>query len=205
MRKPLVYVFAIMAAIVFMLSCGQDSIKETVSTDEDTVVSFEFNELYVEAGDFDVFFALREPFSETYMLFGGDPVTHEAAFNNFWLAAISMADARPIYEKHPDFYMCASPGAARAKKAVKTMNIIAGDSDVLDTLNAAVSEFNRRIGKGGDRVAVRLEGVKLEMTAAIVREADQDMLDRLPKQARSNFFLVESVEMVEAKTALEGS
>ena len=205
MRKPLIYVFAMMAAIVIVPGCGQDSVKEIVSTNEDTVASFEFNELYVEAGDFDVFFSLREPFSETYMLFGGDLVTHEAAFNNFWLATISMEDARPIYEKHPDFYMCASPGAARAKKAVKTMNIIAGDSDVLEALNEAVSEFNRRIGKGGDRVAVRLEGVKLEMTAAIVREADQDMLDRLPQQARSNFFLVESVEMIEAQTALEGS
>jgi hypothetical protein len=50
---------------------------------------------------------------------------------------------------------------------------------------------DNRIGRGGDRVAVRLEGVKLEMTAAIVREADKDMLDRLPKQARSNYFLIE--------------
>ena len=205
MRKPLIYVFAMMAAIVIVPGCGQDSVKEAVSTNEDTVVGFEFNELYVEAGDFDVYFALREPFAKTYMLFGGDLVTHEAAFNNFWLAAISMEDARPIYEKHPDFYMCTSPGAARAKKAVKTMNIIAGDSDVLDALNEAVSEFNRRIGKGGDRIAVRLEGVKLEMTAAIVREAEQDMLDRLPQEVRSNYFLVESAEMVAARIALEGS
>ena len=48
--------------------------------------------------------------------------------------------------------------------------------------------FNNRIGRGGDRVAVMLEGVKLEMTAAIAREADEDMLNRLPMQSRSNFF-----------------
>ncbi|MDH3956727.1 MAG: hypothetical protein OET81_08555, partial [Desulfobacteraceae bacterium] len=60
-------------------------------------------------------------------------------------------------------------------------------------------------GKGIDRVAVYLEGVKLEMTAAIVREADEDMLDRLPQQSRSNYFLVEYAEMVDAQTALEGS
>lgn len=206
MRKPLIYVFAIVAAMAFVPGCGQDFVNETITISEDEAVTIsEDNELYVEAGDFDVYFALLEPFSETYMLFGGDRVTHEGAFNNFWLAAISMEDARPIYEKHPDFYRCASPGAARAKKALQTMNIVTADSYVLEALNEAVSEFNDRIGQGGDRVAVRLEGVKLEMTAAIVRGADEDILDRLPQQARSNYFLVETVEMVAAQTALEGS
>ena len=205
MRKSLIYVFAMMAAVTVVTGCGQYAAEETVANNEDTDTTFEFNELYVEAGDFDVYFALRETFSETYMLFGGDKVTHEAAFNNFWLAAISMEDARPIYDKYPDFYRCASPGAARAKKAVKMMNIIATDSDVLEALKEAVSEFNSRIGKGGDRVAVRLEGVKLEMTAAMVRGADQDMLDRLPQEVRSNYFLIESAEMVAAQTALEES
>ena len=85
------------------------------------------------------------------------------------------------------------------------MNIIAADSSVLETLNEALSEFNNSIGKGSDRVAVYLEGVKLEMTAAIVRKADEDILDRLPQQSRSDYFLVEFAEMVDAQTALEGS
>lgn len=54
-------------------------------------------------------------------------------------------------------------------------------------------------------MAVRLEGVKLEMTAAVVRQAGKDMIDRLPKQTRRNYFLVRSVEMVDAKAELEGS
>ena len=54
-------------------------------------------------------------------------------------------------------------------------------------------------------MAVRLKGVKLEMTAARVCGADRDMLDRLPQEARSNYFLVESAEMVSARTALEES
>lgn len=85
------------------------------------------------------------------------------------------------------------------------MNIITADSSVLEALNEAVSEFNNRIGKGSDRVAVYLEGVKLEMTAAIVRKAEEDMLDRLPQPSRSNYFLVEYAEMVDAQAALEGS
>ena len=205
MRKPLIYAFAIAAAVAMLTACEQDSVTETVATGDDTVVTIEMNELYVAAGDFDVYFALHEPFEETYMLFGGDQVTHQGAFNNFWLAAISMDDARPIFEAYPDFHRCASPGAARAKKALKMMNIIVTDSDVLKALKEAVSEFNRKIGKGGDRVAVRLKGVKLEMTAARVRGADRDMLDRLPQEARSNYFLVESAEMVSARTALEKS
>jgi alkanesulfonate monooxygenase SsuD/methylene tetrahydromethanopterin reductase-like flavin-dependent oxidoreductase (luciferase family) len=201
MRKQLISVFAIIAAMAVVGGCGQ---QEFAAIEEDNEL-YEGNELYVEAGDFDVYFELVEPFSETYMVFGGDPVTHAGAFNNFWLAGISMADARPIYEEHSDFYMCASPGAARAKKAVKTMNIVTANSYVLKALNEVISEFKNRIGRGGDRVAVRLEGVKLEMTAAVVRQAGKDMMDRLPKQTRSNYFLVRSVKMVDAKAELEGS
>ena len=198
MRKAFIYVVVILAAMAIIKSYWQRSAKEAVTITED-------NELYVEAGDFDVYFELLEPFSETYMLFGGIRVTHKAAFNEFSLSSISMADLRPIYREHPDFYMCKSPGAPRAQKAMETMNIITADSDVLQALNEAVSESNNSTGKGIDRVAVYLEGVKLEMTAAIVREADEDMLDRLPQQSRSNYFLVEYAEMVDAQTALEGS
>ena len=205
MRRSLIYVFAMIAAVAMVPGCGQDSITEADANAKDTVVTYEMNELYVEAGDFDVYFALHEPFDKTYLLFGGDLVSDEAAFNNFWLATISIDDARPIYEKYPDFYRCASPGAARAKEALKMMNIIVTDSDVLGALKEAVSEFNRRIGKGGDRVAVRLEGARLEMTAALVRGAGHDMLDQLPQEVRSNYFLIESAEVVSARTALEQS
>ena len=204
MRKPFIYAVVILAAIAIIKDRWQDSAKEDVSIKEDVTIT-EGNELYIEAGDLDLYFKLLEPFSETYMLFGADHVTHKAAFNEFWLSVISMENVRPIYAEHPDFYMCASPGAAKAKKAVQTMNIIAADSEVLQALNEAVSEFNNRIGRGGDRLALILEGVKLEMTAAIARNADQDMLNRLPIQSRSNYFLVESVEMVDAMTAIEGS
>ena len=85
------------------------------------------------------------------------------------------------------------------------MNIIAADSSVLEALNEAVAESNNSTGKGIDRVAVYLEGVKLELTAAIVRKADEDILDRLPQPSRSNYFLVEYAEMVDAQATLDGS
>jgi hypothetical protein len=43
------------------------------------------------------------------------------------------------------------------------------------------------------------------MTAAVVRAADEDIMDDLPRQARTNFFYVESAEIVDAQSALEGS
>jgi hypothetical protein len=176
----------------------QRSAKEAVAFTED-------NELYVEAADVDAYFELHEEFSETYMLFGANRETHETAFNEFRLFVISMADLRPIYRAYPDFYMCKSPGAPKAQKAMQPMNIIAADSSVLEALNEAVSEFNNSPGKGIDRVAVYLEGVRLEMTAAIARKADKDILGRLPQQSRSNYILVEYAEMVDVQAALEGS
>ena len=198
MRKSFICIVLILAAVVILRGYWQRSAKEAVAFTED-------NELYVEAGDLDLYFELLEEFSETYMLFGANRETHKSAFNEFSLFVISMADARPIYQEHPDFYMCASPGAPRAKKAVQAMNIIAADSSVREALNEAVSEYKNSIGKDSDHVAVYLEGTKLEMTAAIVRKADEDMLDRLPQPSRSNYFLVEYAEMVDAQAALEGS
>jgi hypothetical protein len=198
MRKSFICIVLILAAVVITRGYWQRSAKEAVAFTED-------NELYVEAGDLDLYFELLEEFSETYMLFGATRTTFKEAYNEFWLAAGSMTDLRPIYQQHPDFYMCKSPGAPRAQKAVKTMKIITADSSVLEALNEAVSEFNNNRGKGIDRVTVYLEGVRLEMTAVIAREADEDMLDRLPQQQRSDYFLVEYAEIVDAQAALEGS
>jgi hypothetical protein len=82
MRKAFIYVVVILAAMAIIKSYWQRSAKEAVVITED-------NELYVEVGDFDVYFELLEPFSETYMLFGGIRVTHKAAFNEFSLTHIS--------------------------------------------------------------------------------------------------------------------
>ena len=196
MKNLAVYLIMIFIGFALITGCGMNS---------DSVEFGEDDELIVDAGDFDVYFDLMEPISETYMVFGGQHMKHKNAIGSVTLAAISMTDAIPIYERYPDFHRCASPGAARAKKAVNQMNIVAADSDVLDTLKAVLSEHNDSIRQGGDRVCVRLDGAVLEMTAAVVREADEDIMGKLPRQARSNYFYVESAEIVDAQSALEGS
>lgn len=198
MTKSFIYVVVILAAVAIVVDHWQRPAKEDVTITED-------NKLVVEAGDFDVYFELLEPFSETYMVFGFQHMDHKDSFNNFWLSGIPLWEVQPIYDEHPDFYKCKSPGAARAQKLTRSMNIISADSSVTDALHEAVSAFKHSFGRNGDRVAVILEGVKLEMTEAIVRDADEDMLERLPKGPKENYFLVESVEIIDAIAALEGS
>jgi hypothetical protein len=194
MKKSLLAIVAVLAAIAILADWGQ----------EYTVV-VENNELYVEAGDFKGYFELGKPFSETYIVFGIQQMDPKYIFNNFWLSGIPIEDARPLYTVYPDFYKCKSPGAARATKLTRDMNIISADSSVTDALNEAISAFHNSHRGDGDRVAVVLEGVKLKMTAAIDRDRDDNMLNRLPKDYRENYFLVESVKIIDEMIALEKS
>jgi hypothetical protein len=193
MRKLEVLGVIIIAAIVMLAGCGKGS-GPAVNGDE----------VVVATDQLDVHFSRGEPFSETYMIFGGMHTNHKNAINEITISALSMEDAVPIYAKYPDFDKCASPGAARAKKAIYQMNIVSSDSGVLKVLKKALSEHTRSLKRGGDRVCVRLEGAWLEMMAATVREVNEDIIDELPPQARTDYCLVESAEIVEAMTALEG-
>jgi hypothetical protein len=177
-----------------LVNCG----KETTRIDED-------GELALETADFDVYFELLDSFSETYMVFGGGQMQHKNSFSEINLSTISMEDVRPIYEDYPDFHKCSSPGAAIAKDAVGQMNIVPADSSVLNSLEDVLSEHEASFKEGGDRVCVKLEGKMLEMTSVIVRKVDEDIIDQLPKQAREDYFWVESAEIVDTQEALEGS
>jgi len=193
MKNLQVFLVMILAGMAVLAGCGKSS-APTVTIDEVVVATEEM----------DVHFTRLEPFAETYMVFGGLHMTQKNAIGKVTLAALSMEDARPIYAEHPDFDKCTSPGAARAKKAVCQMNLVPADSAVLEVLKEALAEHARSLRPGGDRVCVRLEGAKLEMTAAMVREAKADILDELPSQVRRDYYLVESAEIVEAMTALTG-
>jgi hypothetical protein len=194
MKNLLLSLIVIFTFLAMLVNCG----KETVQIDEE-------GELAVETADFDVYFELLEPFSETYMVFGGGQMRHKNSFSKITLSTISMEDARPIYANYPDFHKCASPGAALAKEAVGEMNIVPADSSVLDSLKEVLSEHEASFKEGGDRVSVKLEGKMLEMTSVIVRKVDEDIIDQLPNQARYNYFLVESAEIVDTQDALTDS
>lgn len=193
MKKLQFFVVMIMAAMVMSAGCGKGS--GPTLTGEEVVVATQ---------QLDVHFSRGETFMETCMVFGGLHMTQKNAISKVTLSALSMEDAIPIYAEYPDFHKCASPGAARAKRAIYQMNIVPANSDVLDVLKKVLSEHAKSIRQGDDRVCVRLEATELEMTAAIVREADKDIMDELPPQARTDYYLVESAEIIDAMTALQG-
>ena len=196
LTSKIFFIAAIFVGMTLFTACGMFSDSAYFNEDE---------ELIVDAGDLDVYFELTDSFSETYMIFGGRSLNYKNAIGNVTLSAISMADAIPIYERYPDFTSCSSSGAAQAKNAVNPMNIVAADSDVLDTLKEVLSEHDNSIRQGGDRVCVKLDGAVIEMTAAVIRVADEDIMGQLPRQARTNYFYVEYAEIIDAQSALEGS
>ena len=194
MKKRLLYLAAVLTVLFMLFNCS----KETARIDDD-------GDLAVETADFDVYFELLDSFSETYMVFGGGQSRHKNSFSKITLSTISMEDVRPIYADYPDFHKCSSPGASLAKEAVGQMNIVPADSSVLNSLEEVLSEHEASFKDGGDRVSVYLEGHMLELTSVIVRKVDEDITDKLPKHSRENYFLVESVEIVDTQEAIEGS
>ena len=194
MKNLQITLATMLSVLVLLVNCE----KETARIDND-------GELAVETADFDVYFELQDSFAETYMVFGGGQLRHKNSFSKITLSTISMEDVRPIYEEYPDFHKCSSPGAALAKEVIGQMNIVPADSSVLNSLEEVLSEHEASFKEGGDRVSVHLEGQMLELTSVIVRKVDEDITDQLPKHSREDYFLVESVEIVDTQEVLEGS
>jgi hypothetical protein len=182
-----VLVLGLVITGVFFAVSGKESVGVTV--DEARV--------FVETDDLDVEFTREDPVSETYMLFGGTPVQHGNAINKITLAGLEMSTAKKIHKRYPDFFKCASPGAAMAKPRVKQLDIVPADANVLATLQQALEEFNDNIRNGGDRICVKITGVRLELGKATVRELGEDLTPKL-KQHKLNFLLVTSAEKLEA-------
>ena len=70
-------------------------------------------------------------------------------------------------------------------------------------LKDAVRQHERNLGNDGDRIFVRLEGDVLKLSSAIIVGVDGgDVTDQLPSQMRRDYYLVDSVEVIEAKIQL---
>jgi len=160
------------------------------------------NEVLLATHDLDVRFTRTDGFGDTYMLFGGTYLEHVNAIGNVFLAGLSIREARPIHRRHPDFHLCASPGASLAKKAVEDIDVVPTDGRVLRELRSTLDDFEASIRSGGDRVCVALRGSELVMTDAEIREIHESVKDKFPRQ---NYRLVESVERVDCKQALTGA
>ena len=104
-------------------------------------------------------FARADDFHGVFMVFGGN---REREFWNevghAFLAGLTLADARSLSAQYPDFYMCASPGAARVKDAMVHMSLIASDAVVRDRIDRAIRDHDARVAAGGKRLCVTIAG-----------------------------------------------
>ena len=185
MRKSLIV--TILVVLLVLTGCSQPS------------HSIRGEEVIVSLRQIDVHFKRGRDFSGTYMVFGGSDSGRADTISRIWISGIKLNKAISIYKRYPDFYKCKSPGAAVAKNALLSLHIIPADSEVLNILKNAISQFEKNFKNKGDRIFVKLEGEVLKMTKAIIRKVNGDVTDQLPSQMRRDRYLVKSVEIVEAK------
>ena len=157
------------------------------------------DEVLLATGDLDVRFAKGKPFDDTYMVFGGGHLDHRNAIANVTLAGLSLRDAKPIYQRYPDFHRCASPGAMQAKDKVVQLDMVPVDTEALTILRSSLEEFEDNIRNGGDRVCVRLQGSRMTLTSAEVRQVGEEITDQIQM---TDFYLVDSASRVECRQVL---
>jgi len=170
-----------------LVGCGQSDSGPSITTDE----------VLVETSNMDVHFSRGKPFSQTYMIFGGGENKHGDAFSKVTLSGLDIDTARSIHSRYPDFHLCKSPGAPLAQRAVRELDIVPADSRVTKVLRKTLAEHQASLGESDKRVCVGLKGEVLKLTSVIVREANEDITDRLPPQVRHEYFLVKSAEITD--------
>jgi hypothetical protein len=180
-------------AIVFVLvNCGKPG--PTVTD----------NEVIVETGGMDVHFSRVKPFAQTYLIFGGIEMKQSGAFAKVSLSGLEMDTARFIHSRYPDFHTCKSPGASLAQKALRQIDIVPADEEVLEALRKVLADHQTSIQGGGNRTCVRLEGEILKLASAVIRQNKQDITNELPPQMHHDYYFVKSAAMLDAEGALAG-
>ena len=182
---------AVLPALALLVGCGSVS-EPTISADE----------VVVSAGEMDVTFSRQQPFTDTYMVFGGLASTRDDMISQVSVVGLSMEDARPIHDRYPDFHECKSAGAPLAQRATRQMDIVPANAKVFAQLQKTLDAHEESLRQGGDRVCVQLRGELLELESASVE--DQDITGQLPRQIVHEYYLVEAAELVDARSALGG-
>ena len=181
------------ALIVTSLSvgCGQSGASKTD------------DEIIVKTSRMDIHFSRSRPFKNTYVIFGGLEMPQSDAFNSISLAGLDIGTARSIYSSYPDFHMCKSPGAPLAQRSVRDLDIVPANSKILKELRKTLAKHRESINEGGGLVCVKLEGEVVRLTSAIVREMNENIIDKLPPQVHRDYFFVESAKLIDSQEALE--
>lgn len=188
-------ILLLMLSIV-LASCSSNGPQVEIAKDEVTV----------NAGQLQAKFELGKPLDKTVMLFGGAYLEQENAVFPVTMAVLSDKAAKSIYERHPDFLKCSSPGAAEAQPMVVQYNLIPRDGNTASELKNALDTFDSNLKSGGERVCLRLKGNKIKLKSVKVPSQDEDLTSQFGAQTGSaSAYLVESADTVPAQDVLEGS
>jgi hypothetical protein len=177
---------------------GRRSVSTLLGGPSDPDVTISENEVQLATLHLDARFSQKRPLNGTYMLFGGGQLDHPDAVSSISLAGLHADDVRRIAARYPDFYMCKSPGASLAKKAVVDLDLIPADGRTQKALWATLDRFNENIQSGGDRVCVSIRGQELDLESVEIREAKEPITEHY---RNNNFFLVTSASMVDCQQA----
>jgi hypothetical protein len=134
------------------------------------------------------------------MVFGGGRLDHPNAVANVSLAGLSLRHAKEIHSQYPDFHRCSSPGAARAKEKIVSLDIVPADGKTLGLLQSTLEDFDDSIQNGGDRVCVALSGTRLKLVSAEVREVGENVTDTF---RMTKFYLVDGASRVDCQEAMQ--
>ena len=110
-------------------------------------------------------FTVLGPAEQTYMLFGGTASSN--ADSHAMVFGLELDEVRRIARRHPDFYMCNSPGASEAQGLLKSVEMVA-DRRTVSKVKDGLKEHEKRLGGGDRRLCATLRGQwlaleKLEM------------------------------------------
>jgi hypothetical protein len=153
--------------------------------------------------DLDVEFQRLEPISQSYMLFGGNNEQPRNSFTHATVAALALEDARLIAHDHPDFHLCRSPGAARAKERIATVSLLGATRRARRAVTKAVDLHRDRLASGGDRTCLTLAGARMALASARVREGGQDLTPKLgPALGRTELVLAETASIADCAALL---
>ena len=156
-----------------------------------------------ETSQIETRFARVSSLEDTYVLFGGDAGQRRNQATHASFAGLPLRHAQAIASRHPDFYMCKSPGAAEAQCLTESVNVVAADRSALSELGDAIELFEERLAQGGERTCVHVQGSSLAVDSVRVKENGEDLTAQVaPLYARSKLILAERVEILDCKALL---
>jgi hypothetical protein len=156
----------------------------------------------LETADFNVRFFRLEPFSDSFMIFGGSDAQPRNMMSHVTLSGLPVRHARSIAQSYPDFHRCKSPGARQAQQLTKTMNFVAADRQIQKTLSEALKLFNDRLTPDGERTCVTVSGERLKLATVHLKQNGMDVTSDVAPAFKMEAYLASDAEVADCKTLL---